>query len=426
MNRYATALCAALIVFATVGAAWAAPYYVCPLATFPTSIYGTLPDSYGETLLPNGTVIGTADYQAPTIEAFPQAELVTWNSNGSVASAVDYGNWPVYNVMGDGTGRLAINGETSFGIYSGGTLATVPQLTETGPVIGGMSPSGLVGGYNGNGGFVYDAAAGKFYSVGGSDSAVLNVGNGCAVGCYYNGTITEGLLWNESTQASSYIPSVGCFDGISSNNTLLAGVSSDYTKAAVYNTSAKSTTTYWSGEATGVNDSGLVIGDNMQMICENVQGIYTSRAMACINGQTVDLTTAYAPAGVTFNMAVAVNDAGQILVWSQGSQDANPSVTSYLLSPAIPGDANMDQKVDINDLTIVLAHYGQTGASWSTGDFVGDGTVDINDLTIVLANYGDTAGSSTAAVAAVPEPASLVLLAACGLFVALGLARRRR
>ena len=395
MNRYTTALGAALIVFATVGAAWAAPaYYVSPLATFPTNIYGTLSDSYGETLLPNGTVIGTAEYQAPTVEAFPQAELVTWNRNGSVASAVGYGNWPVENVMGDSTGQLAINGETSFGIYNNGTLTTVPQLTETGPIIGGMSPSGLVGGYNASGGFVVDAVSGKFYSVGDSNGAILNVGNGCAVGTEYNGTTMVGMLWTESTQAISYVPSMGCFDGISSNNNLMAGVSSDYATAAVYNASKQTTTTYWSGEATGVNDNGLVIGDNAVNVCDNVQGIYTSRAMANINGQTVDLTTAYAPSGVTFNMAVAVNDAGQILVWSQGDQDAYTGTTSYLLTPAIPGDANLDHTVDINDLTIVLANYGRsTGMSWSTGEFTGDGTVDINDLTIVLANYGASFGA---------------------------------
>ena len=66
--------------------------------------------------------------------------------------------------------------------------------------------------------------------------------------------------------------------------------------------------------------------------------------------------------------------------------------------------------MDINDLTIVLAHYDQTGMTWSTGESTGDGTVDINDLTIVLAHYGQSAGSPAAAVAAVPEPSCLVLL----------------
>ena len=32
-----------------------------------------------------------------------------------------------------------------------------------------------------------------------------------------------------------------------------------------------------------------------------------------------------------------------------------------------PGDANGDGKVDINDLTIVLSNFGQTGCAWSQG-----------------------------------------------------------
>ena len=67
--------------------------------------------------------------------------------------------------------------------------------------------------------------------------------------------------------------------------------------------------------------------------------------------------------------------------------------------------------MDINDLTIVLANYGQTGMTWSQGEFTGDGTVDVNDLTIVLASYGQTAGSS-GRPATVPEPAAAALLAA--------------
>ena len=59
----------------------------------------------------------------------------------------------------------------------------------------------------------------------------------------------------------------------------------------------------------------------------------------------------------------------------------------------LKGDANLDGKVDINDLTIVLAHYNQTGQTWTDGEFTGSGTVDINDLTIVLANYNTSVGS---------------------------------
>ena len=91
----------------------------------------------------------------------------------------------------------------------------------------------------------------------------------------------------------------------------------------------------------------------------------------------------------------------------------------------LPGDANLDGKVNINDLTIVLANYGQNGTMWSQGEFTGDGTVDINDLTIVLAHYGQSLGSSAGGMAAVPEPSVITLLLA-GAVSVLGYGWRQR
>ena len=46
--------------------------------------------------------------------------------------------------------------------------------------------------------------------------------------------------------------------------------------------------------------------------------------------------------------------------------------------------------------------------SWTTGDFNGDGQVDINDLTIVLAHFGKSTGASAVpGLSAVPEPGTL-------------------
>ena len=94
-----------------------------------------------------------------------------------------------------------------------------------------------------------------------------------------------------------------------------------------------------------------------------------------------DLNSLTAPDSAwTLQDAVAINDAGQIAcngVNSGGQQ------RPFLLTPAVPGDANLDGQIDVNDLTIVLANFGQTGTAWSQGNFYGDAAVDINDLTAV-------------------------------------------
>ena len=93
------------------------------------------------------------------------------------------------------------------------------------------------------------------------------------------------------------------------------------------------------------------------------------------------------------------------------------------ISVAGAGNVNCDGKVDVNNLTVVLSHFGQTtGMTWSQGDLNGDGRVDVNDLTILLSNFGKSSG---ARIEAVPEPSCLLLLGigAAGLFACV---RRRR
>jgi hypothetical protein len=62
------------------------------------------------------------------------------------------------------------------------------------------------------------------------------------------------------------------------------------------------------------------------------------------------------------------------------------SGSQVLLRPTIAGDANLDGKVDINDLDRVFSDY-YTDGDWADGDFNYDGLVDINDLDIVFSNY---------------------------------------
>jgi hypothetical protein len=110
------------------------------------------------------------------------------------------------------------------------------------------------------------------------------------------------------------------------------------------------------------------------------------------------------PGSQTTAFYSGVNGTNLIPIAGMGFQSGAVTVT-------VPGDANLDGQVDINDLTIVLANYNQTGMVWFQGGFTGSGTVDINDLTIVLANYHASVASA-ARMADVPEPAGIMLLLA--------------
>ena len=85
-------------------------------------------------------------------------------------------------------------------------------------------------------------------------------------------------------------------------------------------------------------------------------------------------------------------------------------------------DFNSDTFVDEVDLGIWEDNYGMTGATKADGDFDNNGVIDGRDFLGWQRNLGAVGPLVSASVASVPEPASLVLLVAG----ALGLAVRRR
>jgi len=90
------------------------------------------------------------------------------------------------------------------------------------------------------------------------------------------------------------------------------------------------------------------------------------------------------------------------------------------------GDSNLDNEFNSTDFVIVFqAESFETGepATWGTGDWNGDGAFDSSDFVTAFIAGGYEQGQR-AAVAAVPEPSSLIGLAIGAL--ALGLLRRRK
>ena len=182
------------------------------------------------------------------------------------------------------------------------------------------------------------------------------------------------------------------------------------------------TGTQFGGHGQAINDSGQVVG---RMLTSS--GGYDAAIWQ--NGTLTDLNTIWpTPANscppASRSTMPRPSTTRAISPATAPTRRATP--TRRLSStPPMPGDANLDGRVDINDLTIVLTHYGQSGMTWTQGEFNGDGKVDINDLTIVLAHYNDTTAPAAGGPSAVPEPCGLALLAA-GLAGLLACAWRKR
>lgn len=91
------------------------------------------------------------------------------------------------------------------------------------------------------------------------------------------------------------------------------------------------------------------------------------------------------------------------------------------------GDANRDNRCDIQDLYSLATHWQQPGG-WVHGDFNSDGWIDAVDLGLLAANWQSTVSLAEAMTSVgftdVPEPSSIAFLSTGVAFAAL--ARRRR
>jgi hypothetical protein len=143
-------------------------------------------------------------------------------------------------------------------------------------------------------------------------------------------------------------------------------------------------------------------------------------------------TTAAGTDGISFGIGYAENSDLPLGAYSNFSGQSVDS-TAVLIKYTRGADADLDGKVDDNDVTIVGAEYNQPGSGqWYLGDFDYSGMCDDNDVTVLGALYdpgapalsqqflADQYGSSFAAAfergvalgAAVPEPGSATILLA--------------
>ena len=129
----------------------------------------------------------------------------------------------------------------------------------------------------------------------------------------------------------------------------------------------------------------------------------------------------------TANFAQCTADYSHTVYWYIIPQTPGITLTSDSGHDYAPlgGDVNLDGAVNFADLLTLAQNYGATNAVWEQGDFNHDGKVDFADLLILAQNYGQALTAAQLAqlspssqsdvrraFAAVPEPASLAMLAA--------------
>lgn len=144
---------------------------------------------------------------------------------------------------------------------------------------------------------------------------------------------------------------------------------------------------------------------------------------------SVDLTDGFTPtAGQQFTVLTASNVSAASL--ALGGPDAaaftlikNPTslVLQAVSTVTVPGDYNGNGIVDAADYTVYRDNVGSTTNLAADGS--GNGVIDAADYTFWRTRFGNTAAAGAAASAAVPEPATWMILGLAA--VGAGLGRRR-
>lgn len=107
---------------------------------------------------------------------------------------------------------------------------------------------------------------------------------------------------------------------------------------------------------------------------------------------------------LSFNVASPV---GSLVSATATAGDGSTSEFSLSTWVPLPGDANRDRVVDLSDLALLAAHYGQAGgATWQDGDFNNDSIVDVSDLALLGSRYGTSLPTPSA-----PLPATMMAVA---------------
>jgi probable HAF family extracellular repeat protein len=335
---------------------------------------------------------------------------------------------------------------TSIDIYP--SPNAIPQMPGPENCTGyGINDSGQVVGVHGGADAPVATAAFLYSSSAGTKIELNSLIAGATASTAYAINSAGWVVGNYSTASSYNIPFL--YNGSTmSDLTMFAGVTAAQPKSINGSNHVVGTATASDGKQYGFYNNGTTtvqlgtLGGNYSGTASDARAVNSSNqivGLSIANGGTTindrravqfnldgtvtDLNTliTVAGSGWTLSCATGINDSGWICGW--GTNPAGQQ-RPFLLKALLPGDANLDGTVNINDLSVVLTNYDKSGMTWAQGDFDANGTVDISDLSKVLTSYDKSVGTA-AGITAVPEPGVMALLtiSAAGLAI---YARKKR
>ena len=316
------------------------------------------------------------DDQLPVLlETSPTTTSGGWGNspNGLVAGWVDDGRtWAAVWTL-DGTMTL-------FDPFPGDEESWAADVNDTGMVAGWtINITGLTR--------ATVWANGKTQLIGDLDSAAIAINEAGAV-VFRQGSAA--FAWTEEFTAQ--LPDLGMDQavptGIGEDGTMIGGAlhRDQRTHAVLWlpDTYAIVDLGTYEGQSTiasGINDSGTIVGDYWI----DQQGTIR-RALVWLDGDAHELEDLLPPGhGWTLERARAINEAGMIV--GSGTLDGVSGERGFILLPiAQPGDLDGNGAVDVADLVLLIAAWGACSGP-CPADLDGDGSVGTADLVVLVLNW---------------------------------------
>jgi hypothetical protein len=125
-----------------------------------------------------------------------------------------------------------------------------------------------------------------------------------------------------------------------------------------------------------------------QVTATTTGGAASNRAMLWVKGTSYDLNdlAIMTPPVVELHLTHGINNSGQILCTGHTPALHIRAVVLTPLDRPV-GDINIDCRVDVDDLLLLLQSWGPCPPTHCVGNINGDGIVDVLDLLILLDNW---------------------------------------